>query len=44
MLGSTPEGDAYTFSELNGMFTRAGFSRSELVELPPAQRVVVSYR
>lgn len=44
MLGSTPEGDAYTFSEYERMFGAAGFSRLELVELTPAQRAIVSYR
>ena len=45
MLGSTPHGDAYTFSELEQMFANAGFSRSELHELPPAlNRVVISYK
>jgi 2-polyprenyl-3-methyl-5-hydroxy-6-metoxy-1,4-benzoquinol methylase len=45
MLGSTPSGDAYTFSELERMFANAGFSRSETHELPPTiQRVVVSQK
>jgi ubiquinone/menaquinone biosynthesis C-methylase UbiE len=45
MLGVTPEGDAYTFSELEGMFRDAGFSRSELHPLPPTfQNVVVSQK
>ena len=43
MLGSTPSGDAYTFSELERMFANAGFSGSEMHELPPSiQRVVIS--
>ncbi|MCA1578453.1 MAG: methyltransferase domain-containing protein [Acidobacteria bacterium] len=43
MLTSTPSGDAYTFSELEQMFARAGFSRSTLHPLPPTiQQVVVS--
>jgi len=43
MLGSTPEGDAYTFAELERMFRDAGFERSELHALPPTfQSVVVS--
>ena len=43
MLGSTPSGDAYTFSELEQMFRNAGFARSELHDLPPTiQRVVIS--
>ena len=43
MLGSTPSGDAYTFSELEKMFANAGFARSEMHELPPSiQRVVIS--
>ena len=43
MLGSTPHGDAYTFSELERMFANAGFSRSEIHPLPPSiQQVVIS--
>ena len=43
MLGSTPSGDAYTFSELEQMFQNAGFSRSENHDLPPSiQQVVIS--
>ena len=45
MLGATPGGDAYTFAELDRMFSNAGFTRSELHELPPTiQRVVISYK
>src|SRR5215216_6180397 len=45
MLGSTPQGDAYTFRELEEMFANAGFSRSELHALPPAiNQVVISYK
>jgi len=43
MLGSTPAGDAYTFSELDRMFRNAGYSHSELHALPPSiQQVVIS--
>jgi cyclopropane fatty-acyl-phospholipid synthase-like methyltransferase len=43
MLASTPSGDAYTFSELEGMFRNAGYARSELHSLPPSfQQVVIS--
>ena len=43
MLTSTPSGDAYTFSELERMFTNAGFSRSTIHPLPPTiQQVVIS--
>lgn len=44
MLGSTPQGDAYTFSELERMFANAGFKQSEMHPLPPGlpQTVVVS--
>jgi ubiquinone/menaquinone biosynthesis C-methylase UbiE len=43
MLGSTPAGDAYTFSELEQMFKNAGFSRSVIHPLPPSiQHVVIS--
>jgi 2-polyprenyl-3-methyl-5-hydroxy-6-metoxy-1,4-benzoquinol methylase len=45
MLGSTPHGDAYTFSEYDRMFRNAGFARSEMRELSPSpQRVIVSYK
>jgi ubiquinone/menaquinone biosynthesis C-methylase UbiE len=45
MLGSTPSGDAYTFSELESMFQSAGFSRNELHPLPPTfLQVVVSHK
>jgi tRNA A58 N-methylase Trm61 len=45
MLGSTPKGDAYTFSEFEEMFNQAGFSRSELHQLPPTpQQVLISYK
>ncbi len=43
MLGSTPSGDAYTFSELERMFANSGFARSEIHPLPPSiQQVVIS--
>lgn len=45
MLGSTPSGDAYTFSELERMLANAGYSRSEIHELPPTiQRAVISQK
>jgi 2-polyprenyl-3-methyl-5-hydroxy-6-metoxy-1,4-benzoquinol methylase len=45
MLCSTPQGDAYTFPELERMFAGAGFSRSEFHQLPPTpQQVVISYK
>ncbi len=45
MLGSTPSGDAYTFSELERMCANAGFSRSEIHELPPTiQQAVISQK
>lgn len=45
MLGSTPGGDAYTFAELDQMFRNAGFTRSEIHDLPPSiQRVVISHK
>ena len=45
MLGSTPSGDAYTFSDLERMFANAGFASSEFHELPPTiQRVVISQK
>lgn len=44
MLGSTPRGDAYTFSELERMCANAGFTRSVIHPLPPGlpQTVVIS--
>jgi ubiquinone/menaquinone biosynthesis C-methylase UbiE len=43
MLGSTPAGDAYTFSELERMFANAGYSHSEIHQLPAApQQVIIS--
>ena len=45
MLATTARGDAYTFAELQSMFARAGFARSEFHALPPTtQQAVVSYR
>jgi hypothetical protein len=45
MLGSTPSGDAYTFSELDRMFRNTGFSASELHPLPPTfQQVIISHK
>jgi len=45
MLGGTPSGDAYTFAEIEEMFKNAGFSRSEMHELPPTiERVVISHK
>ena len=45
MLGATPSGDAYTFSELERMFSNAGYTRSEIHPLPPSiEQVVISYK
>jgi len=45
MLGSTPSGDAYTFSELERMFANAGFVDSELHALTPTiQSAVISQK
>lgn len=45
MLGTTPSGDAYTFSEYERMFRNAGFSSSALHPLPPTiQQVVISQK
>ena len=44
MLASTPAGDAYTFSELDRILTKAGFSRNELHVIPPGmQSLIVSH-
>lgn len=43
MLATTPSGDAYTFSQYEGMFREAGFAKSELHRLQgPPQSVIVS--
>jgi 2-polyprenyl-3-methyl-5-hydroxy-6-metoxy-1,4-benzoquinol methylase len=45
MLATTARGDAYTFEEYQGMFSRAGFQRSDFHALPPTtQQAVVSYK
>jgi 2-polyprenyl-3-methyl-5-hydroxy-6-metoxy-1,4-benzoquinol methylase len=45
MLATTAHGDAYTFAELEQIFARTGFSRSEFHALPPTtQQVVVSHK
>lgn len=45
MLGTTPEGDAYTFAEYSKMLTDAGFTRPELHPLPPtAQSAVLAHK
>lgn len=45
MLASTARGDAYTYTELEQMFARGGFARSEYHALPPTnQQAVVSYK
>lgn len=45
MLGTTPQGDAYTFSELKAMCQAAGFAKNTLHPLPPTlQQVVVSVK
>ena len=45
MLGSTPAGDAYTFLEFEEMFGHAGFSRSELHQLPPSpEQLIISHK
>jgi ubiquinone/menaquinone biosynthesis C-methylase UbiE len=45
MLGTTPSGDAYPFSEYERMFRNVGFSRSELHPLPPSlHQAIISYK
>ena len=43
MLGTTPAGDAYTFSEFERMFQNAGFSHSESHQTMPGH-IIVSYK
>jgi hypothetical protein len=45
MLATTPNGDAYTFSEFQSMLKNAGFATSELHPLPPTvQQVVIGQK
>ena len=45
MLGTTPEGDAYTFAEYSKMLLDAGFSAPELHSLPPtAQSAIIAVK
>lgn len=45
MLGSTPHGDAYTFTEYKSMFANAGFARSVHRRLPNGpQSVIISHK
>jgi hypothetical protein len=45
MLATTPEGDAYTFAEIEKMAKDAGFSRVEMPEaLLGMDRLIVAYR
>lgn len=45
MLGGTPGGDAYTFSELDRMFKSAGFVHCDIYPLLPSiQQVVISQK
>lgn len=45
MLGSTPSGDAYTFTELDRMFKNAGFKSNEQHELPASpQQLIISQK
>lgn len=41
MLGTTPEGDAYTFAEYQDMLTAAGFHDSSMHPLPPTVQTAV---
>lgn len=44
MLGTTERGDAYTFSEFERMFSQAGFTSSELRQLPPTpEQLIISH-
>jgi hypothetical protein len=44
MLATTPEGDAYTYAELDAMHREAGFARTVLHEMPPSpHRIVTAY-
>jgi hypothetical protein len=41
MLASTPQGDAFTFAELESMFAAAGFSASTQIALEASPQSVV---
>jgi SAM-dependent methyltransferase len=41
MLTNTRGGDAYTFSELDGMFREAGFGESRRHEMPPSPETLI---
>lgn len=41
MLGTTPEGDAYTFSEYRQMLIDAGFTQAEIHALPPTAQSAI---
>ena len=43
MLGTTAAGDAYTLAEYERLFSNAGFSSTEMHELPPTiQQLLIS--
>ena len=45
MLGTTPNGDAYTFKEFERMFRNAGFSRNEIRPLVATpEQAIISYK
>lgn len=45
MLATTPAGDAYTFSQYDAMFQRAGFRTSEVHDVPNSlEQVLISYK
>ncbi|MBJ7312889.1 methyltransferase [Rugamonas sp. CCM 8940] len=45
MLGTTPLGEVYSFSDMQRMFGAAGYEHVELKPIPPAmEKVVVSYK
>jgi len=45
MLATTPSGDAYTFSEYDRMFRNAGFSQSDMHDVPASnQRAIITQK
>jgi hypothetical protein len=42
MLGTTRAGDAYTMSEYDEMFRKAGFTSSEIHRVPGPQSFIIS--
>ena len=42
MLATTPEGDAYTFAEIEQMLSKAGFQSATAYPLPPVPTAIIA--